>query len=426
MSPCDETLQPYTYAELQKLLKPPLPVYVVGQGQSAINEGGRNNQLTKEAGHLRAKGLEIDEIRQRLQEMNKTQCVPPLSDAEVYQIARNAANWEPGTTSDHVDKSGSPRRPIFHKVHLDDFMLATNPTAYDVVQQWLHRRVVAMLGSHGGGGKTALALVIAAHVACGADFAGLRVTPGRVLFVSLEDEPPILLYRLRCIIEAYQLDHHRVMSNLEILDGTKEDSALAKVFSANGHTDLVQTAAYNELAEHAPGYDLIVIDNASDAFEGNENVRAQVKKFIRAHLGKIARDNDSAVLLLAHIDKNAAKNGAAGNSYSGSTAWHNSCRSRLSLVMEGGQLKLHHEKNNLGKCTPSVEIAHDKRGVPMVCTTADDNVRPDDIADVTALFKAAAAASIDVSPKTENGAYSAVQSRWLLRDRRVRLIVCSS
>ena len=64
----------------------------------------------------------------------------------------------------------------------------------------------------------------------------------------------------------------------------------------------------------------------------------------------IAREHDAAVVLLAHIDKAAARNGGQGNSYSGSTAWHNSARSRLALVEdEATGLELLHEKANFGK-----------------------------------------------------------------------------
>ena len=55
----------------------------------------------------------------------------------------------------------------------------------------------------------------------------------------------------------------------------------------------------------------------------------------------------AAILLLAHIDKMAARKGgdSSANSYSGSTAWHNSARSRLTLIKD----ELLHEKLNVGR-----------------------------------------------------------------------------
>jgi hypothetical protein len=51
---------------------------------------------------------------------------------------------------------------------------------------------------------------------------------------------------------------------------------------------------------------------------------------------------------LAHVDKFAARNGSAGQSYSGSTAWHNSARSRLALTEKNGTVELAQEKLNIG------------------------------------------------------------------------------
>jgi len=56
--------------------------------------------------------------------------------------------------------------------------------------------------------------------------------------------------------------------------------------------------------------------------------------------------------LLAHVDKNTSRNKKAegGEGYSGSTAWHNSARSRLFLTRGGdGLLTLEHQKSNLGR-----------------------------------------------------------------------------
>ena len=92
---------------------------------------------------------------------------------------------------------------------------------------------------------------------------------------------------------------------------------------------------------------MVVVDNASDAFAGNENDRAEVRMFVRGMLGNMASINNQAVLLLAHIDKAAARGYAAGNNYSGSTAWHNSSRSRLALLSVDGGVSLSHEKSNL-------------------------------------------------------------------------------
>lgn len=126
---------------------------------------------------------------------------------------------------------------------------------------------------------------------------------------------------------------------------------------------MVVTHLFEELAEASVGADVIVIDNASDAFSGNENERRGVRAFMR-RLTDLGRQHNAAVLLLAHIDKAAARAGPAGNSYSGSTAWHNSARSRVALlVQEDESVLLVHEKLNLGKKAEPAWLRWNDRGV---------------------------------------------------------------
>ncbi len=87
-------------------------------------------------------------------------------------------------------------------------------------------------------------------------------------------------------------------------------------------------------------------------------------------LAQIARENEAGVLLLAHIDKAAARDGGKRNSYSGSTAWHNSARSRFALVTdEDGTVSLIHEKHNLGRLAKTLQLNWDANGL---LTRADD------------------------------------------------------
>lgn len=124
---------------------------------------------------------------------------------------------------------------------------------------------------------------------------------------------------------------------LHIVDGT-ENPELFMADSRNGSG--APTRAYSELRTlvQQTGAGLVVIDNASDAFGGDEIVRRQVRAFIRS-LNDIAKESDAAVVLLAHVNKTSARTGSGfgGDSegcYSGSTAWHNPTRSRLFLFLE--------------------------------------------------------------------------------------------
>lgn len=253
--------------------------------------------------------------------------------------------------------------PGLKLVSMADLMSAELPEPEFCIEPWIPKRQTTLLAGHGGLGKSYLALVLAAHVAAGVALAGLAVTQGRVLFVTLEDEPRLVRWRLRNVIESYKLDPGTVLANIALLDGTEAFTPLITVGDgANSKPEF--TAAFDSLRGHAKGHSLVVVDNASDGFDANENVRRHVRQFIHG-LSDLAREHDAGVLLLAHVDKSAAKYGPAGNSYSGSTAWHNSARSRLALINVDGALTVAHEKNNLGKTAGPMPLTLGFGGVPM-------------------------------------------------------------
>lgn len=146
-----------------------------------------------------------------------------------------------------------------------------------IVRPYVPRGVVTLLGGHGGAGKSMLALTIAAHVAAGRRWADLETMPARVLYVSLEDPGDVVRFRLRRIIEACGLDAERVARGLIVLDGTETGGALALEYNNLGARVLLPTAELEELREQAEGCGLIVVDNASDAADFNENDRRMVR-----------------------------------------------------------------------------------------------------------------------------------------------------
>ncbi len=322
------------------------------------------------------------------------------SDGATYGQMTIEQAWQP-------QKLPSPTKLV--PVDLSDVMTSKPKSPQFIIKPWLPRRLVALLGAHGGLGKTYLALVIAAHVASGTRLFGLDVEQARVVFTSLEDEPELIRYRLRLIIEEYELNPFRVLENITLLDGTSGYAALLTE-GMNTASPVLLTAAYTSLAEQSMGAGLVIVDNASDAFDANENQRRHVRGFIRA-LTDIARDNDAAVLLLAHIDKNAARNGSQGNSYSGSTAWHNSCRSRLAVLNQDGLVTIEHEKNNLGPKAEAVVISFTDKGVPVPekRKTAPDGTLVEhlDQREMIRVFQAAHQADINVPANLNPGANSA-------------------
>lgn len=237
----------------------------------------------------------------------------------------------------------NPTQTRLKRVDLSDLATAEIVPPQFVIDPIVPRGYTTLFGGHGGSGKSIVALTLAAHRACGINWGPFRVEQGPVVFVSLEDPEDLLRYRLRRICEEYTLPFGEVKKHLELIDAT-EAVTLAVENNEHGRRSLIFTQPAEEIRETAAEGVLIVIDNASDAFDANENERRLVRSFVR-YLTKMIRSHAGAVLLLAHIDKAAARYGSSGNTYSGSTAWHNSTRSRVALLDD----RLVHEKLNVGR-----------------------------------------------------------------------------
>lgn len=273
--------------------------------------------------------------------------------------------YQTAAPEDFDEAIGAPATGL-RQVDLDGVMVAALEPPEFIIDPLLPRGYVTLLGGHGGSGKTMLALTWAAHVAAGREWAGFPIKQAPVAFVSLEDHDQLIQYRLRRIIEAYDLPEREIRENLRMFDCPGADATM--VFERSAGSVLQETAMFDSFKSAVGNAGLVILDNASDAFGADENRRRHVREFMRK-LANIAMQCDASVLLLAHIDKAAARDGSKGNSYSGSTAWHNTARSRLALLFENDQLKLRHEKHNLSPAAPTVRL--EWRGAALMPITHD-------------------------------------------------------
>ena len=237
------------------------------------------------------------------------------------------------------------------------------------------RGEVTLLAAHGGTGKSLLALLLQVLMATGArEFLGRPLTPGRALFVSGEDGTAIIRHRLGFLCRKLEADPVEVAQTLSVVDITEAP----EFYVEEGRGLGVLTPVYNEVAEHirAGGFDLVVLDNASDLFAGKEIERHHVRRFIRA-LRDLVRPHNGAALLLSHVDKSTQKQGAEnGESYSGSTAWNNSVRSRLFMTRVGAsRLVLRHEKSNHGAKEDPLSFFWPQGQLPDNTPQEDDGAR---------------------------------------------------
>ena len=291
-----------------------------------------------------------------------------------------------------------------------------------IVDERLPEGQATLLAGHGGIGKSLIALTISACIAAGRAVFGLRCERRRVLFLSYEDSADVLHWRLRRVCDMLGIDLASLAGWLLVYDASAAGAPLY-VETREGHGP---TAAFDWLRERVTeqGAQVLVIDGTADAFAGNENARAHVRAFVQALRRLMPRDG--AVLLLHHVDASTSL-GNSSKGYSGSTAWHNSCRARWYLRPESegddadpSRVVLELRKSNHGKPGASLALRFNESAgcfvsdVEPVASPLDRALREsDERAAVLDLIRAAEAAG-DPLPAATSGtrtAYSAATAR---------------
>ena len=196
-------------------------------------------------------------------------------------------------------------------------------------RQWLvpgmvPQKTVTLFSGDGGTGKSLLALQMAVAAVTGGRWIGKEVKEGAALLISAEDDDDELHRRLYDILRAEGRTYDDV-AGLTLRSLAGEDALLA----LEGQIALTETTLFRELEERAKddAPELIVIDTLADVYPANENDRAKVRQFVGILRGLALRQR-CAVVLLGHPSLNGLN---SGSGTSGSTAWHNSVRSRLYL-----------------------------------------------------------------------------------------------
>ncbi len=255
----------------------------------------------------------------------------------------------------------------FAVVPICDLAAAQPPAPHFWWHDYLPAGVVTILGAHGGTGKSMLALMLAVAIATGRPLFDVQTRQGVVAYFSGEDPAEVLRHRLAWICGRLGVNPAELEGRLLLLDATVTDPVLYAEVAVGGRRYGETTAVYAELRAFigAQGVDVLIVDNASDTFDASEIDRAKVRAFMRA-LARIAQERAGAVLLLAHVDKGTSRGERSGSEgYSGSTAWHNSARSRLYLAREkDGCLRLEHQKANLGRMREPMLLEWPQGGLP--------------------------------------------------------------
>lgn len=154
-------------------------VPMIAGGGRRVFEGERNDYLTQVAGGLRRKGCPRESIRDALAAINRTQCEPPLPQAEIETIASSVSRYSPAKPT----LTGSP----LEIVDLRDLLLRPTPPQDWIVQDLLPRGGLSMIVAKPKCGKSTLMRQLALNVARGEDFLGRETAQGCVFYVALEE-----------------------------------------------------------------------------------------------------------------------------------------------------------------------------------------------------------------------------------------------
>ena len=224
------------------------------------------------------------------------------------------------------------------------------------VEGWLPRGHVTLLSANGGVGKSTAALQMAVSICKGMPWLGLPVAQGSVMVVSAEDGTDLVHARVANICQAQDVSLQALHRDLVVYDLSEQDSVLWR----DGAPTVRMQWFADAVNRVRPS--VVILDNASDVYADNENDRATVRGFLRC-LKTIASGTDAAILLLAHVDKASVRSGAGNDTdttFSGSTAWNNTARSRWAMVLaDDREIVLKHEKCNVGPKSPAVSIEYD-------------------------------------------------------------------
>lgn len=268
--------------------------------------------------------------------------VDNLGDPAVEGDAPEEFHRKPNGYDGPIDTGANPPPPIEQEdpiIPIRSKTVAELATEPDVPRRFLDvrerfpMRNVVLLSGDGGTGKSLLALQLAIAVSCGKQWLGSDINEaGSVVYIAAEDEEREVRQRITQICENMSIDPLQVR-NLHIVSLAEEDDS---TFAVEGRGTLRKTKLFQRVEARLDQINdcrVVFLDNVADCYGANENVRYLVKTFVSMwRVNAIKRD--CVVILLHHPSEAGIRDGTGK---SGSTAWHNSVKSRLYLERVKGE-----------------------------------------------------------------------------------------
>lgn len=229
------------------------------------------------------------------------------------------------------------------------------PVAF-VLQDVAQLGAVTLLVGHGGSGKTMLAQQACTAVASGRDFLGRGTIQGTAVGIFAEDPENVLHGRQNRINSSVGVDYDDLGNRLVVASLHGQDATLWR----NGEPTPLAYALEQELGQIAD-LKLVTLDNAALVFDGDENVRVDVSRFV-SWLDGLAGRLGCSIILTTHASKSQDR--SALKVASGSTAWVNRARVAVELRRsDDGSAKLVVVKSNNGPTGTEIDLEWSDRHV---------------------------------------------------------------
>jgi hypothetical protein len=233
------------------------------------------------------------------------------------------------------------------------------------------RGMVTLLVAEGGAGKSLLmqssCLVLPARL----PFLGNATLQGATAGFFAEDPEEILHFRHASICAHYGIDQAAIATRCFIKSYFGDD----KILWEDGKPTRLMVELKVGLGT-IPGLVLLCVDNAALVYEGKENDRMEVTRFVAA-LNAMAYRLNIGLLLSTH--KSKSDDGSPMRAASGSTAWINASRQVLELLPESKDTEPHLKviKSNHTKPGEEIKLAW-SGGVLTLAPVGDLQQRADD------------------------------------------------
>ena len=225
----------------------------------------------------------------------------------------------------HPGNGQSDQRPLdFANLALDGIEV---PEPEWSVPNRIPARQACLFTGHGAAGKSTIGLHLCCAHVLGREWLGSFPQLGPAIFLDAEDDFNAIWRRLDAVRKHYDTTYKALVDGgLRILPMAGKDVVLANLDSKNNK--ITPTPFYYRLLEEAISMhaEQVLIASAANVFAGNENDRAQVQHF-ESLLVNIAQQTGGSVTLIGHPSRRGMDEDGGG--FSGSTAWHNSFRSRI-------------------------------------------------------------------------------------------------